>query len=109
MKKEILLLGSNQEILSIFPERKIRQFRIESKRIAVVRLEDTFYAFDNHCPHQDYPLDEGNINMKKEVICPWHGYAFNLRSGNESMSRCKGLKLYPVRINESNELVLLLS
>lgn len=39
-----------------------------------------FYATDDCCPHQGASLGEGTYHEGR-VICPWHGWVFDVRSG----------------------------
>lgn len=96
MSESIELIDLEQ-IDEIFPERRLRLFRIGGNRIAVVRVMGRFYAFDNRCPHADYPLNEGAINHKLEIVCPWHSFKFHLVSGTEANGLCSQLKLYSVK------------
>ncbi|HMJ69440.1 MAG TPA: hypothetical protein VK508_11110 [Cyclobacteriaceae bacterium] len=40
------------------------------------------------------------IKICGEVICPWHGYRFNLKTGRESAERSRDLTTYPVKEDE---------
>jgi len=48
--------------------------------IAVFNVGGTFYAIDNACPHAGGPLGEGKL-CGTVVECPWHGWKFNIASG----------------------------
>jgi nitrite reductase (NADH) small subunit/3-phenylpropionate/trans-cinnamate dioxygenase ferredoxin subunit len=48
--------------------------------IAVFNVAGTFYAIDNACPHAGGPLGEGKLDGTV-VECPWHGWRFNVISG----------------------------
>ncbi len=72
-------------------------FRHASQQVAVFRLgAETFYAVDNRCPHEGYPLLQGQV---KECVltCAWHNFKFDLRDG-----RCvlggEDVRTFPVRI-----------
>lgn len=106
MLEQIILLEGIAEIDRVFTIKSIRLFKIGSKRVAVVKAGNLFYAFDNNCPHADQPLHEGIISPANEIVCPWHNYRFDLRSGHESSLRCKDLILYKIMINEKDQLVL---
>ncbi|MFT6866939.1 MAG: nitrite reductase/ring-hydroxylating ferredoxin subunit [Cyclobacteriaceae bacterium] len=106
MEEEILLLDSGTDAKKLFPEGKIRQFKIGVRRVAVILAKDRFIAFDNQCPHSGYPLDEGHINFENELICPLHSYVFNLDTGEETSSRCKNLHFYQVKLNKNGDLML---
>ena len=48
--------------------------------IALFNVNGAFFAVDNTCPHAGGPLGEGSLDG--EVIeCPWHGWRFNVRTG----------------------------
>ncbi len=48
--------------------------------IALFNVEGTYYAIDNTCPHAGGPLGEGHLDGVA-VDCPWHGWSFNVTTG----------------------------
>jgi nitrite reductase (NADH) small subunit/3-phenylpropionate/trans-cinnamate dioxygenase ferredoxin subunit len=70
-----------------------RTVEVEGVWIAVFNLSGTFYAIDNACPHAGGPLGEGKL-CGTDVECPWHGWKFNIISGervgnpNFQVARC---------------------
>lgn len=82
--------------ISDIPEGEGRVFRINSKEIAIFRLESGVAAIDNRCPHQNGPLADGII-VGDEVICPLHGHRFNLKTG-ESVGDEGRVKRYQVLV-----------
>ena len=42
--------------------------------------DDGFHATDDLCPHQGASLGEGTY-YEGRVICPWHGWVFDVRTG----------------------------
>ena len=48
--------------------------------IALFNVGGNFYALDNECPHEGGPLGEGEVE-RGCVMCPWHGFRFDLASG----------------------------
>lgn len=48
--------------------------------IAVFNVEGVFYAIDNSCPHAGGPLGEGKL-CGTVVECPWHGWKFDILTG----------------------------
>ena len=64
-----------------------------------IEEEEKFYAMDCSCPHEGGPLDVGDIedlDGALSVICPWHSYDFDLRTGESST----GLKtsVYEIKV-----------
>ena len=50
------------------------------REAVVVRAGGEVYALDRACPHEGYPLDEGDL-LGETLTCPWHGWRFDVRSG----------------------------
>ena len=50
------------------------------------------------CPHEDGPLADGWIEGDA-VVCPWHGFDFDLVSGECRVDRDLAISVYPARIN----------
>jgi nitrite reductase/ring-hydroxylating ferredoxin subunit len=81
------------------PGRKIIGF--PHFEVAVFKLDGEFFAYLNHCPHQGGPACQGKIIAKVDeiiaddrtskgmafsktrmhVVCPWHGFEFDIRTG----------------------------
>ncbi len=69
------------------------------ERIALFRLEEeTFYAIDNRCPHEGYPLARGSVR-DCVVTCPWHNFKFDLRDGHCVLGD-EQVRVYPIRVRE---------
>ena len=75
---------------------------VEGKRIALFNLGGEFCAIDNTCTHRGGPLSEGVIEGE-EVVCPWHGGQFNIRTGEATgPPPCDNVTTYTVRVMEEN-------
>lgn len=67
-------------------------------RIAIFDIGGSYYAIEDTCPHRGGPLSEGKIEGD-EVICPWHGSRFNIKTGAVVHPPARqGVKSFPVRI-----------
>ena len=53
---------------------------IAGRQIALFCVGGKIHAIDSVCPHQGGPLHEGGLDGAT-VICPWHGWEFNVTSG----------------------------
>jgi nitrite reductase/ring-hydroxylating ferredoxin subunit len=53
---------------------------VDGRHVAIFRLDDGFFAIDNLCLHQAGPLCEGPVDAGV-VTCPWHGWAYDIRTG----------------------------
>ncbi len=77
-----------------------RRFDVEGQRIAVVRIDDDFYALGDRCSHADYSLSEGDVwEDELEIECPKHGSTFSLRTGKpQTLPATKPVPVYKVEV-----------
>ena len=52
----------------------------DGKDYAVFNLDGAFHVIDNTCVHRGGPLGEGELEGDT-VICPWHGWQYNVKTG----------------------------
>ena len=71
------------------------------RQVALTRLADgSIVCFDALCPHSQGPLWAGKLSGD-EVICPWHGFRFELQSGAVSrVESILALKRWPVSVRD---------
>lgn len=74
---------------------------VNQNRICLARIEDQFFAVEDKCSHNGESLSKGSINYLGEVVCPWHGHRFQLRTGRECEERSRDLITYPIKIDET--------
>ena len=59
-----------------------RCFDVDGQRVAVVRINDDFYAIGDTCSHANFSLSEGDVWAdEREIECPKHGSTFSLETG----------------------------
>ena len=78
---------------------------VNGKSIGVFRVDDQFYALRNRCPHQFGPLcvgtlapravssGPGDVRMDSGpplLACPWHGWEYDLATGQSFMGPGRG-------------------
>jgi nitrite reductase/ring-hydroxylating ferredoxin subunit len=63
---------------------------------AVFLVEDRCYVTDARCPHNGGPLAQGWIRRDRELVCPWHWYAYDLETGQCRTTPRYRLGCYPV-------------
>ena len=55
---------------------------IDGTPVVVVRHAGEFFAVQNNCSHQDFPLSEAGFDPSDELLtCAWHGGCFDIRTG----------------------------
>jgi len=56
-----------------------------------------YHATSPLCPHEDGPLSEGWLEGDA-VVCPWHGFDFELETGRCRVDEGLTISVYPVRV-----------
>jgi nitrite reductase/ring-hydroxylating ferredoxin subunit len=79
-----------------------KAIEVKGKAIALFNVKGTIYATDNTCLHQGGPLGEGEL-MGEVVICPWHQWEYNVRTGEVVGDSSLKLATYPVQV-EGNDI-----
>ena len=74
---------------------------IGEQRICLSQVNGQFYAIQDSCPHNGQSLSKGKINYLGEVVCPWHGYRFSLKNGQEGDQKCRDAKTYRVKTDSN--------
>ena len=72
-------------------------FRWDGRQIALFDTPQGVLACNNRCPHEGYPLREGNLDDRCILTCNWHNWKFDLHDGR-NLYGGEGLRTYPVEI-----------
>jgi 3-phenylpropionate/trans-cinnamate dioxygenase ferredoxin component len=57
-----------------------RVIDVADRSLALFNVDGRYFAIDNVCPHRGGPLGEGDLEGWT-VICPWHGWKWDVRTG----------------------------
>ncbi|MBK8482676.1 MAG: Rieske 2Fe-2S domain-containing protein [Proteobacteria bacterium] len=85
-------------------ERRVLQ--LAGQTVAIFRVADRFYATSNACPHAAGPVAEGDLSGT-ELTCPWHGWRFDLATGECLTVAGERLKTFAVKTVADQVLVRL--
>jgi nitrite reductase (NADH) small subunit len=66
--------------LSELPPEGALEHVVADRVIVIFRRDATLYAIDLICSHQGGLLSQGDVHGSL-VCCPWHGWQFDMRSG----------------------------
>ena len=69
----------------------------EEKIIALFNVEGEIFALDGNCPHAGGPLGNGELNGTV-ITCPWHGWQFDVTTGQHQTSQMICQKRFKVEI-----------
>jgi len=78
-----------------------RRFELGELTVAVVRIDDDWYAIGDRCTHEDISLAEGELlTDQREIECWKHGSCFSLEDGEpSSLPATKPVPVYEIRID----------
>lgn len=77
------------------------------QNIALVHADGRFYALEDRCSHQEFPLSEGAVE-EGTVECALHGARFDLESGRAvALPAIKPVKTYPVEVRDGAVYILM--
>lgn len=101
--------------LNDIPDGDYRVFALEELEVGIFRNGSKVLAYENVCPHAGGPVCQGKIFNKVEevitpaqksaglrfgkarhIVCPWHGYEFDLATGCHPGDST--LRLTPVKV-----------
>jgi nitrite reductase (NADH) small subunit len=74
--------------------------------VALFMCQGRVVATQGQCPHAEGPLHEGEVEGTV-LTCPWHGWTFDLETGECGESEEMNLQRYPVRIDGDDVIVTL--
>lgn len=86
------------------PSGEGRMFEVHGRQVAVFNVGGRFHAIDHRCAHQQGPLAEGDLDGCV-VTCPWHGWTYDVTSGQSPDDPDARVGRYDVRV-EKGELLI---
>lgn len=96
----IKLFSSGADARQRLTENKPQLVLIDGLRICLVLRGDRLFAIHDKCTHNGDSLSKGTINYLGDVVCPWHGYRFSLKTGREANEQSNDVAVYPIKEDE---------
>lgn len=81
-----------------------RRFFVNDTEIAVFKKNGEVYALNNICPHQHSALIYDGFLEEGCVVCPAHGWKFDLKTGKRP-GGSRGIDSYDVKVSGKNVFV----
>ena len=94
--------------LDAIPLGGARNIEVRGQLLAIFHTRSgSVFAVQAECPHRGGPLVDG-LAGGTTLICPLHSWKFDLASGEALFGDC-GIKTFPVRVDETGQIVLTVS
>lgn len=74
-----------------------RLVEAEGLPVLVCHTGGRYYAISAVCPHEEGPLQDGSL-VGERVVCPVHGYDFDVRTGECRFDSDYRVVTYPVTV-----------
>lgn len=84
--------------ISSLPPGSVMQTSIGNEVYAICNIGGELHALYGTCPHAGGPLGEGEI-QETRLVCPWHEWAYDCRTGENDENPQVRVPKYPVRID----------
>ena len=110
-----------------YPEGGHRVLRVDDFELGIFRQGERLVAYENRCPHDGGPVCQGKViprveeeiapdqtsrglrfsSSKRNIVCPWHGWEFDLDTGRHCGDPKYRLRPIDVRVREDRVYVTL--
>jgi len=90
--------------LDELPPGGTKEVEHDGRIYALFNLDGDVFAIDGICPHQGGPLAEGTLEGSI-VTCPWHGWQFDVRTGQSPVFSRAKTYTFEVRVEGTDVLV----
>jgi nitrite reductase/ring-hydroxylating ferredoxin subunit len=81
-----------------------KEFPCGGKMICVANVNGAVTAMENVCLHRGGPLGQGEIENGK-VVCPWHGWQWDPKSGEAVHNPNARLAVYPLKVEDGEVMI----
>ncbi len=108
---------------SEFADGSYRVLKVDSFEFGIFRQGDRLIAYENHCPHDGGPVCQGKViprveeelapdqtsrglrfSKKQNIVCPWHGWEFDIETGRHCGDPKYRLRPVDVRVQRQPRL-----
>jgi nitrite reductase/ring-hydroxylating ferredoxin subunit len=87
--------------LSELPPGAVKEVEVGDVTFAVCNVDGALHCIGGTCPHAGGPLGQGTLEGNT-LVCPWHGWEFDCRSGLSALGDDLQVETYPVRVQDGN-------
>ena len=72
--------------------------RAGSHHVVLANVEGDFYALEDRCSHENFPLSDGELDGSR-LTCMHHGATFDARSGRATgLPALRPVRAFPVEV-----------
>ena len=79
------------------PPGSLKAVQVGDAHVALANVDGEVFAVQGECIHLQGPLAEGHLDGER-LTCPWHGWQYDVRTGENFFDRAIRLEQYDVRV-----------
>jgi nitrite reductase (NADH) small subunit len=83
---------------------QVSEAEVNGVAVCLANVQGELSALDNWCPHRQGPLGQGWLEGEA-VVCPWHSWTFNVKTGIAEYPVQERVAALPVRVEGEEVLV----
>ncbi|HKX63137.1 MAG TPA: Rieske 2Fe-2S domain-containing protein [Verrucomicrobiae bacterium] len=83
--------------LDSLPPGRGRTVHVRGREYSIWNVGGTIFCLDDECPHRGASLGAGTLEGT-EVVCPLHGWAFEVSTGTCALRPDRPARTYPARV-----------
>ena len=80
-------------------EDEVGEYTAHGRTLCVAHVGGSIAVLDGVCPHEGGPLGEGIIEDGR-VVCPWHTYAFDVKTGKSEQDPDVKAEVFEAKIED---------
>ncbi len=89
--------------LENFQREGIHRVFVNGLDLILIKKNGEFFCLENRCSHEDFPLEDGDLdehNGVSCVVCPAHGAKFSFSGQALTLPAVENIKSYKIEIAE---------
>ena len=90
--------------LKTLPPGSLMEVMVGEEAYAVCNLNGELHALWGTCPHAGGPIGQGTL-QDNLVVCPWHEWAYDCRTGENDYDPAIKLDRYAVKVEDDDILL----
>ena len=90
--------------LAQLPPGAVMEAEVAGDTFAICNSGGELYALGGTCPHAGGPLGQGALHGTT-LVCPWHGWEYNCRTGVNEFDEDVKVDTFPVRAEGDDILI----
>ncbi len=98
---EFIKIGSKADLPG---DGEAKEFEVNGTAVCVANVDGNLAAMDNMCIHRGGPLGQGVV-MDGKIICPWHGWGFDPKTGASDQDASLAMKVYAMKVEGEDVLI----